>query len=218
MFTLIKREIEQNIILFAIAALYAAIFIGTIVVSVIERQAHSSSPMGISNTMMLALVFYLPLTLSLLSAITGLVQMYTDRDKKLSAFLSTLATTRIHILLARIFTGVLTILTVLLPVVAASAILLQLFHPAPVSGIYTAFFMRVFAVTFLLALACYCIGLQIGWNRGIVITITTALFLTIALFSLLIIKGFGLEGCLILAVIIVASLARTWRKFISTSL
>jgi len=73
-------------------------------------------------------------------------------------------------------------------------------------------------VVFLMAFACYCIGLQTGWNSSPVTPSLGALFLTCILVPLILIKGFGVHIVVILVLFIIASLIRTWHTFMTTSL
>jgi hypothetical protein len=71
---------------------------------------------------------------------------------------------------------------------------------------------------FLMAFACYCIGLQVGWNSNPVTPSLGALFLTCIFVPLILVKGFGLHIVVILVLFIIASLIRTWHTFMTTSL
>jgi hypothetical protein len=66
--------------------------------------------------------------------------------------------------------------------------------------------------------ACYCLGLQTGWNSGKIIPTLGGIALTCIFVPLIIVKGFGLHIVVILVLFIVASLIRTWHTFMSTSL
>ncbi|MHC4557206.1 MAG: hypothetical protein ACYTFW_08195 [Planctomycetota bacterium] len=218
MIALIKREIEDNLILFLLQVTAAAIFVAAITYSVIERQTQALKPKGISNSMFEGLVFYLPLVVSLISAAMGVTQMYTDSNRKISTLLSTLPTTRGQILTAKMAAGILGILAALLPVMLANVILLHVYHVAPVSSVYTRFFGRIFATTFILSVACYCLGLLMGRNTGKIIPVFGTLLLTLILYSIIIIKGFGLHAVVVLLLFSIASLVRIRQKFLSTPL
>jgi hypothetical protein len=221
MFALIKREIEDNIPIFAISVLVAAIFTGTIIYSVTTRQAHQVSPRGISNTMVVALIFHLPICLFSIAAAMGAAQMYLDKNKKISAFLSTLTTTRRRIFVAKIIAGVFGILLAIVPIALTNAVLLQIFHVAPVSHMYMSFFARLFLFLFLASFTCYAFGLQMGCSpnrfRPILGTLGAVILLAVPA-SVLIIKGLGVQSAVILLVLTFASLTRTWNTFMSTSL
>jgi hypothetical protein len=78
--------------------------------------------------------------------------------------------------------------------------------------------LEIFTATFLLAFACYCIGLQSGWNSSAITPSLGALGLACIFAPLVFVKGFGLEIVVILVLFIAASLIRTWYKFTTTSL
>ncbi len=146
----------------------------------------------------------------------GAAQMYTDKNRKISAFLSTLPVSRSRILIARMVTGTLAILTLIVPQVIVTIILLRIF--APPVPMYSGFIAEVFAGIFLTAFACYCIGLQAGWSSSSILPAMGGLGLTCILVSLILIKGFGLHIIVILILFITASLIRIWHLFTSTSL
>ncbi|MHC4534229.1 MAG: hypothetical protein ACYS6K_09765, partial [Planctomycetota bacterium] len=146
----------------------------------------------------------------------GAAQMYLDRTRKISSFLSTLAVSRNRILLARIITGILVILTFLVPLAVTFVILFRLYIP-PVL-IYPGMVFEIFVTVFLMAFACYCIGLQSGWNSNPITPSLGAIFLTCILVPLIIVKGFGLPIMVILVLFIIASLICIWHTFMTTSL
>lgn len=208
MFTLIKREIEDNIAYFAAAALFS-----TALVIVAISFAYNAEALHVA-----ALSLSIPiLVLAILGfAAMGASQMYTDKTRKISAFLSTLRVTRAQILVARIVTGILTILILLIPLAVTAAVLLRIFPPP--YPIYPHFVSEIFTTVFLTAFACYCLGLQIGWSPNKVIPVLGSIGATAVIVPLIIIKGFGVYTVIIMLLLIFASLTRTWQKFTSTPL
>jgi len=146
----------------------------------------------------------------------GVSQMYLDRSRKISTFLSTLAVSRNRILLAKIITGILVILTLLVPLTVTSVVLLRLYVP-PVL-ICPGIVFEIFFAVFLMAFACYCIGLQTGWTSGKVTPTLGGIALACIFVPLILIKGFGLQIVVILVLFIIASLIRIWHTFMTTSL
>jgi hypothetical protein len=130
--------------------------------------------------------------------------------------LSTLSVSRSRILLARIITGTLAILTFLLPLTVSIVFLTRLFPPP--APIYQGMVFEIFTAVFLMAFACYCIGLQSGWNSSKIMPTLGGLILTCILVPLILIKGFGLHIVVILVLFISASLIRIWHTFTSTPL
>ena len=210
MLTLIKREIRDHVVYSIAAVIFAGILIGILITPIFEshRQYRVVSGLGI----------VIPITAIVIFGFfaMGAAQMYIDKNRKISAFLSTLPVSRSRILIARILTGVLAILTLLVPLAIASIILLRIF--APPVPMYSGFIAEVFAGIFLTAFACYCIGLQAGWNSSSIIPALGGLGLSCILVSLILIKGFGLHIIVILILFITASLIRIWHLFTSTSL
>ncbi|MCH7559491.1 MAG: hypothetical protein IIB56_18845 [Planctomycetes bacterium] len=210
MFALIKREIQDHIVYFIGAAAFAAIFI-LISISLIHNYNSRNPPV-------FSIGFGIPaVTLVILGfCAMGAAQMHTDRNRKISAFLSTLAVSRSRILLARIITGILAILTLFVPLTITAVVLLRLYvHPVLM---YPGIVFEIFTAEFLMAFACYCLGLLTGWNSGKITPILGGIALTCILLPLIIVKGFDLHIVVILVLFIVASLIRTWHTFMSTSL
>jgi hypothetical protein len=210
MFTLIKREIQDHLTYFIGAVVFSAVLIA-MSISLIHKYDPKDPPLfstglGIPVAIIVMLVFYA----------MGATQMYIDRTRNISALLSTLAVSRSRILLARIIAGVLAILTLLAPLTIAAAILSRIFN-SPIS-MYPGMVLEISITALLIAFACYCIGLQTGWNSNPITPSLGGLALTCILVSLILVKGFGLHIVIILLLFIVASLVRTWHTFMSTSL
>ena len=210
MFALIKREIRDHIAFFIGAVILSGILIGVSISLLFEfymiRLAASRITVLITVVMIIIIGFFA----------MGAIQMNTDRTRRISAFALTLPAGRGRILLARIAAGTLAILTLLVPLAIAMTVLLRL--SAPPVPVYSRMFLEVFAGTFLAAFACYCIGLQAGWNSNRLGPSLGGLGLTCVLVSLILLKGYGLHITVILVLFITASLIRTWQTFSSTSL
>ena len=210
MFTLIKREIRDHIGFFIAAVILSGILVGFSISLMLEypRIEEAVSEMGalIVVVMIVILGFFA----------MGAVQIYIDRTRKISAFISTLPVRRSRILLAKLLAGTLAILTLLTPLAITATILFRLFSP-PIP-IFDKVILDVFTGIFLTAFACYCIGLQSGAHSGKAGTALCGLVLTFILISLVVIKGFGAHMVLILMLFIIASLVRIWHMFTSTSL
>jgi len=209
MFTLIKREIEDHIAYFIGAAVLSAVLIA-LLISAMYHPESGDMPVfiGLSIPVIVILIIGFPAM--------GATQMYTDRTRKISTMLSTLPVSRRQILIARIITGILAILTLLLPLTITMVILFPLFMP-PIP-MYPGLVREIFAAAFLMAFACYCLGLLAGWNSSKIIPTLGGLVLTCILLPLILVKGFGLYIVVILLLFIIASLVRTWHTFMSTSL
>ena len=210
MFALIKREIQDHIVYFIGAAVFSAVFI-IISISLIHQYDPKEPPVfsiGLGVPAVTIVIFGI--------CAMGATQMYLDRTRKISALLSTLAVSRSRILLARIITGILAILILFVPLTIAAGILVRVFTP-PIP-MFPGMVFEISLVVFLMAFACYCIGLQTGWNSSALTPSLGALFLTCIFVPLILIKGFGVHIVVILVLFIVASLIRTWHTFMTTSL
>jgi hypothetical protein len=209
MFTLIKREIEDHLIYFIIAIILSAVLSALLALTVFDDEPGDRPVfIGLSIfTIVLLIMGWSGMSVS---------QMYSDRTRKLSAFLSALPVTRSRILAARVITGILAIIIVLVPLTITGMFLWRLF--APPIPIFSSMILDISATVFLMAFACYCIGLQTGWTSSKVTPSLGGLGLTCILVPLILVKGFGLYIKVMLILFIVASLTRTWQKFKSTAL
>jgi ABC-type transport system involved in multi-copper enzyme maturation permease subunit len=209
MFTLIMREIEDNRVFF-IAEIILAVFFGVLLVYgqfYGERYENVAIPLGIMISVPLALVF----------CAMGATQMYSDKTKKISALLATLAVTRGYIFAARVVAGFLLVLIGFVPVVVTVlGMVLKLGRPYP--PIHEGLYFEILIPLFLLGFACYCIGLQAGWTSNKVTPTLGALGLSFILIPIILIKGFGWEVCAILVSLITACLIRAWYKFSTAAL
>jgi len=214
MLALIKREIADAAVFFLITAIFVLILTGMLVYRVAIGWG-SDQILGVPSTMYKIFGNFFPF-IFLIAAVLGALQMYLDRDKKISSYLSTLATTRRQILSAKIITGVLWILLVILPIAATDAVLLKVFPMVAVPD--AGFLIRIFVTIFLCGLACYSFGLLVGWHSGKSLPALGIILVTPILVSLIVIKGFGLQTIIFFLLFISAAIIRTWQKFMSLSL
>jgi ABC-type transport system involved in multi-copper enzyme maturation permease subunit len=159
MLTLLKREIQDNIAFFIAAALFSAVLILTTV-----SVTYSEDPGHVSVSSLSLMIPTVAFTLLGFYAM-GSGQMRFDKSRKISALLVTLPVSRHQILIARIITGLLAILLLLVPPAVTAQILIRL-HPWPYP-IYPNFVAEIFTGVLLASLACYCLGLQIGYRSSI---------------------------------------------------
>jgi len=216
MFTLIRREIEDTIVVFLVAVIFAAITVSMLIFNACDPHgSFSNSPVGVPSIMYESLVLVPFVFLPWLAAGFGAAQMHLDKNKKISAFLATLGTTRGRIFAARVITGFLLVSVIILPVAAADVVLLKVFARAALPDM--GFLRDIFIVAFLCGLACYGFGLQIGWCSNKVVPALGVLFSGAVLLSLVFIKGFGIESMVILSLFAVAAMVRAGQKFMSAS-
>lgn len=210
MLTLIRREIRDHIVYFIAAVVSSAILI-----ALLTAATYNLDNLG-GPAVIVALSIPMTLILVLGFSAMGVTQMYLDRNRRISAFLSALPVTRSRILAARIITGLLAILTMLVPVTIASIVLGRLL--APPIPIFAGYVTDILTTVFLMVLACYCLGLLTGWTANKITPTFGALGLNLVLVSLVFVKGFGPDIKFLLVLVIIACLIRTWHKFMSTSL
>ena len=214
MFTLIKREIEDNAIIFIIGLAMTLILVCWLSTEV-AMNAPQKVPIGLDQGMYNIFVFLIPITAFLANAL-GAAQMYKDKNQKISAFLLTLATTRNKIISARIIAGVIWILMVIVPIAITELLLVQIFPiliPYPKSLI-----IKLFITMFLMSLSCYSVGLVVGDSKRKNFSQTMGMIIAIIILTLVIIKGFGADTALILIILTAALLGRVWQKFSTAAL
>jgi len=211
MFTLIKREVIDNIAVLLLAVIVPAFFIIVVVKGVLSGLARP--PIGIPVVMVKVKILWLYLLCgAFVAAGCGAAQMHDDNQRKLSTFLSVQATTRSRILIARIVVGVMLILIMFVPLVLADVILLRVF--ARLAPLDTDFLVRSFASILANFVCCYAIGLQSGWRSSKLMAILFSVVLSAVLVLVVAIKGFGAESIIILALFTIASLIWTWQRFL----
>lgn len=210
MFTLIKREVRDHLGFFISAMIFSGILVG-LSISLLFEYRHVERAVARMGALIIAVSIVILGFFAM-----GAVQMYVDKTRRISAFISTLPVSRSRILLAKLIAGVLAILTLLIPLTIAAIILFRLLSP-PIP-LYGGVIFEGFTGIFLTAFACYCIGLQIGGSSGKPGAALGGLALTFILISLICIKGFGAPIVLILVPFNITSLIRVWHTFTTTSL
>lgn len=209
---LIRREIEDQLGFFIAAVILSALLVTLCIVAGLRVKVDEGDGPA------MAIAFSIPLAILTVISVTGIgtSQMYNDKNQRISAFLSTLPTTRVQIFVARLAAGLLAILVLLLPAIITSYILVQVF--APPIPVFVQIVRDISGTILLTAIGCYCLGMQTGWTSGRIAPTLTALLLACVLIPLMIVKGFGIQAVTVLSLFIVASIARTWCKFSTASL
>jgi hypothetical protein len=210
---LIKRDVYDNIMYFIGGLIFAVILI-----LIFVTAFTSSKGAGNSNGGEWIVVIVIPLAVLMFIGFPamGVTQMYIDKNRKISAFLLTLPTTRGLIFTAKIMTGILAMVTFFLPLILATMILYRIY--APPIPVYEGMIFDISSVVILTAFACYSIGLQTGWTTSRFFPTFGSIALTVIVITLVIIKGCGLHAWIILGAFILASLVRSWQKFSTTAL
>ncbi|MFA5864341.1 MAG: hypothetical protein WC975_06605 [Phycisphaerae bacterium] len=219
MLTLIKRELREFGVIFIVAPLILFFaFVITISASTIihnEVEYNKFPPLGLPENMVTVFQFVVFL-LPVISTLFGAGQMYSDRNKKISTFLVTLATDRRRILIAKLIIGVISILASICLFVITDAVLLRIVPR--LIPLDTGFITRMISLALVLNLAGYSVGLSMGWGEGRLLRFVGSLLITILLMTIVIYKGLSLETLSILAILALAFFIRTWQRFMSTSL
>lgn len=210
MLTLLRREIEENWVFFLAALLLAGILSGVVVSQQFYFQA-SEIP-GIHDYEVVISIIAL-IGFSVMGAGMGVSQMYWDRMKKVSTLLATLAVSRRQIFAARVVTGLLLMLFGYVPVNITRAVASRMIEPEITVSRGAGFVFDLWIVVFLFGFLCYCIGLQAGWSSNKIVPTLGAFGLCIILLGLIVIKGVGLDICLILVLLIAVCLFRAWHKY-----
>jgi len=207
--TLIWREIVDHAAYLLLVALLSAIMTAPLVF----REV-----MGLEAEVLVVVICVLPFALLGCCAL-GVGQMAADRAGRISSFLSTQAVTRGQILWARLLVGLLAVLIVLVPVGIAAVIVLQRTIPFMFYFmLYSHWVARIYAIAFLVAMANYGLGLQIGWHTRKVILLFGALLLPATVMALVVIKGFTADTIIVLLALILALAVSVALRFHSTPL
>jgi ABC-type transport system involved in multi-copper enzyme maturation permease subunit len=206
MLRLMAREVLDNGVLIGACCVISAIIITIVIFKVVSDVMNP----GIVGAWVL-MAFLL-----LVFGVLGVTQMYGDRGHRVSTLLATQAVTRDRILMARILTGVLTVLVTLVPALVATGVLLKsrVLHPE----FYSSMALHIAAALLLAGLASHCIGLLVGWTGNKIRVSLGLVGLLAVLASLVAIKGFDASTLALLGLLILAGWARIWHTFTSTSL
>lgn len=207
---LMKREIIDHIAYFVAAVAFSGLITFVMVSIVLGMAGRELVPVATSASVLATLVVVVGL------CGLGVSQMHTDHTRKISALLTVLPTTRWQIFVARVATGLLAIMILLIPLAIAGWIVIDL-RTAEVP-LYDGILGDVLRSIFLVCFACYGIGLYAGWNRRSLTPTLGLLPLVVLIPLLVVIKGFGPEVAAILLVFIAACLAAAWCRFSSSSL
>jgi len=208
MLTLIKREIQDNLALFIIAAAVSTIVV-TIVVSRIVFSPMGQPMAAVPPVMYTVFNFLIP-WMSIVYVILGITQVGLDRERKVFSFLSTLATTRRQILTAKIIAGLLWMLIILLPLAVADIILINVFTKT--SHVDVSPLVKIFISTALIYAVCYTVAMQMGWKQSKAGCIIGVVTITPVFISIIFIESFLTQTVLLLLVIVFLT-TRTWQKF-----
>ncbi|RLC62125.1 MAG: hypothetical protein DRI48_09910 [Chloroflexi bacterium] len=210
MLTLIRREIEDNIVHFVVAALLSALLVFALWLMWSE-QLPNNDPLEMLT------IFVLLVVLVRLCRM-GQLHICAETSRNALVFLCTLPVTRTQLLAAKVITATLVILTFGLPPLFA----LRFFaYSQPSFGPCLGFERYVWDLTFtlfLLLVGSYCSGLLSGFNSSRTIRAFGTFVLPLVLALLVLAKGFSLQTYLILVLFIFAVLLHVRHRFAAISL
>jgi hypothetical protein len=207
---LMKREIIDHAAYFVCAAIASGILIALTAAIVLSHNEK-----GEPAVLLIGLVPMAIFVVVGLSAL-GVSQMLSDQTRRISAFLIALPVTRAQIFTARVLTGVLAILVLLIPLTVAGRILIDLRaselprHPGLLADLFWGISLT--------CLACYAVGLYAGWGARSLAPRLAVLPIGVLIPFLIVTKGFGVELVALLLVLSIACLARAWCKFSNSAL
>ena len=208
MFTLIKREIEilAPFFIILIIAILAVIFK---IVTTMDNGSNTT-PLGIHQDIFYS--FWITLgVIPAFYALLGALQVHSDRHSKALVFLSTLATTRSRLFAAKVIAGLCCILITFIPLMIAYLACFNQIAPHVLN--LSVLTLKLAVILFLADLACYNLGLLLGWTSGIFIFIFGSLALAVILVLIIGVKGLTFTTAFILLLAAAAALALNWLKF-----
>jgi len=206
MFALIKREIEDNIVFYLMFVLLgfgaSALMLG------LAFYGEFGKPDG--GVILVIPGLFMAIGLLGVSSL-GSSQMYIDRTRKVSAFLSGLAVTRWRLFAAKITAGAVGILIMIGPIAISAAIIVEKFAvPIPVRW---EVFRDITLVVFLVYLSGYSMGLVVGWSITKFNPGWVAIMLIILFLPFVIVKGCGPGAAGWLVLFDGAALMLSWQRF-----
>jgi len=205
LFTLVKRQVIDNAIYFAVALVVSFVLIFA-TISAVLTEYHNY--LSLYTTFLL---FAVPVLFCTGSYMVGLTQSYTDRTSGITAMLSVLPVPPGWMFLARLVVGAIVILAALGPLAIVGAVLWMLLGPP--AWLFHNWIGDTFTGLALTAFGCYCLGLHAGGIAGSFTNSLRALPLTFILLLLIFIKGFGWPLLVILVPFVFLSLLRYWKPF-----
>jgi hypothetical protein len=207
MFALIKREIEDNIVFYL---MFAIMSLGTAALILAAIFYGSFDEPGDRLFLVIPGQLFGAIGLLGVSAL-GSSQMYIDRTRKVSAFLSGLAVTRWRLFAAKITAGAAGILIMVGPIAIAAMIAVEKFA-VPIPATWE-MFREITLVVFLVYLSGYSMGLVIGWAITKFNPSWVAIMMIILFLPFVIVKGLGAEAVVWLVLFNAAALTVSWKRF-----
>lgn len=219
MWTLIKREFREYVHGFAVILLITTVAIlatACLVGSFDAENTRRQPPIGLPGIMIAAAVPIYLIVFPLFWVGLGVHQTYTDRSRRTSAFLSMLATDRRRILGAKIVTGTAAILATTLLVLFSNLVILH-YYPRPLPVDY-GLLVRLGVVAFSVNLACYAMGVQMGWTANLLFPTLGSIVLSMVMVTISVARGLGVETVAVCLIVAFAFWVRAWHTFSRSAL
>jgi hypothetical protein len=211
MFTLIKREVIDNIVFFIAAVLASAMLVGIMFTMNLGDDVEEGRIIAITALFPVAGAVFIGLSWM------GATQMHMDRTKKIYSMLFTKPVSRSQVLFAKFVTGLLAILVLLLPVFCTFAFVLKNLDAEEFELWFPGLFIQTVFGVEMLFLGCYCLGLACGLSSNKIIPAFGGVILSVLLVPIVFIKGFGFEALGILILFVCLCLLFAWKRFLSMS-
>jgi ABC-type transport system involved in multi-copper enzyme maturation permease subunit len=208
MWTLVRREIEDQGILFVLVFVAGIVYAGW---AATAFPSGGSIPPDRVPDQAYVMFFYLLLSLSTGGALLAALQIAGDRNRGVSRVLTTLTVTRSQILLSKWLAGLVWLLLGLLPAALVCGVLTHRW--VQVIPVDVSIVVPLITGTGLLALASYGFGMQIAMAARPSWVVLGSLAFAAGLISLVFIKGVGLHTHVLAASVGLACLVRTWMQF-----
>lgn len=200
--TLIKRQIIDNAVCFAVASLTSVALVFGVAAAVFTED-HTRLSDYTRKLLVTA-----PFLVGMGCCVLGIVQARIDTARGIATVLAVLPVRRVQILAAQIITGVCVIMTILGPLGLTAVFFWKLYGPP--DWLFHPWVADSFTGLSLAALACYLFGLQAGRRAKSTISALLSLPLAVIVLLLVLARGFGPPLLAVLIPLILVLLLRCW--------
>ncbi|MHC4115643.1 MAG: hypothetical protein ACYSSL_10060 [Planctomycetota bacterium] len=206
----------DNIVFLIAAGLAAAMLVGIMLTMSLGDQSIGSE---VVKGELIAITALFPVGGAVFIGLSfmGATQMQMDKTKKIYSMLFTKPVSRSQVLFAKIVTGLLAILVVLLPIFAAAGFLLKNLDVEELELLFPGIFIPTATGVLMLFFGCYCLGLVCGLSSNKIIPVFGGVVLSVLLVPIVVIKGFGFESLGIIILFVCLCLLFVWKRFLSMS-
>ena len=216
MWTLLKREIEDQAILFVLVIIAGIALAGWMAGAFPSMRFVTLVPPTRVPYDLYAMFCLVLFVLSIGAGVLAGLQMAGDQGRGVSRFLCTLTATRSQILVCKWIVGLVWVILGILPVVAVCTILTERW--VQLVPIDTSPIVHMVSGSALSICASYAFGMQVSMARRPAWVVLGTIPFAAGLIGLVAIKGFGLHTHLLVALVGLACLVRTWLQFHTVAL